>query len=423
MRVEIMGAQQEAHRLHQMRQGAATELSRLRYAEEELEQVARGGPQPLKQAEKDMQSSWSASEGLQLWLQLTHEVEVQYYNVKRQAAELQLTSAKEEVTPGRTHVCLSVCLTALSDVTACLRERLHRWQQIERLCGFPIFRNAGLTHLTTVLYSDPGAVSPSLKRSPQTRGSVICRSRRPGVIVPPPATMISSDPDLLIPIRAPMPRAEDEEGCFMNPKRPPPMKQKLYRDEAMELFADASIRKTRGCRKLAWNKEDTFQFESLVRAQMPENVSMPARRMSREELEYCAENTSRMYLPRDKLEALIREQQEYALDPSTARRTLVYDGILEKSCPSIVPGPGELSVSTANPPQGTLAGEVATPPAPAAPPVPPRAAHSAVNTQVPEGEERSRDRDKAKKSSKLKNLFKKKKDVASDRLDSGLQKL
>lgn len=51
----------------------------------------------LKQAEKDMQASWNASEALQLWLQLTHEVEVQFYNVKRHRAELQLGIAKEEV--------------------------------------------------------------------------------------------------------------------------------------------------------------------------------------------------------------------------------------------------------------------------------------------------------------------------------------
>lgn len=51
----------------------------------------------LKQAEMDMQASWTASEALQQWLQLTHEVEVQYYNVKKQSAVLQLVSAKEEV--------------------------------------------------------------------------------------------------------------------------------------------------------------------------------------------------------------------------------------------------------------------------------------------------------------------------------------
>lgn len=43
MRDEIMGAQEEAHRLHELRQGAVSELSRLRYAEEELEQVDTGG--------------------------------------------------------------------------------------------------------------------------------------------------------------------------------------------------------------------------------------------------------------------------------------------------------------------------------------------------------------------------------------------
>lgn len=51
----------------------------------------------LKQAEKDMHASWTASEALQQWLQMTHEVEVQYYNVKKQSAVLQLAAAKEEV--------------------------------------------------------------------------------------------------------------------------------------------------------------------------------------------------------------------------------------------------------------------------------------------------------------------------------------
>lgn len=47
---------------------------------------------------------------------------------------------------------------ALFEVTACLRERLHRWQQIERLCGFPIIRNTGLSNLTAQLYSDSMAL-------------------------------------------------------------------------------------------------------------------------------------------------------------------------------------------------------------------------------------------------------------------------
>uniref|UniRef100_UPI003AAC29CF stromal interaction molecule 2-like n=1 Tax=Centroberyx gerrardi TaxID=166262 RepID=UPI003AAC29CF len=353
MRDEIMGAQEEAHRLHELRQGAVSELSRLRYAEEELEQI-RGA---LKQAEKDMQASWSASEALQLWLQLTHEVEVQHYNVKKQSAELQLVTAKEEAEKikkkrssvlGTLHVAHSSSLdqvdhkileakNALSDVTACLRERLHRWQQIERLCGFPILRNAGLANLTTKLYSDPGVVGlprvpqqpcschssvhgsvedliedaappvkpqmavPPVKRSPRTRGSTVCRSRRPGVISQPPATVISSDPDLLIPIRAPFPCFEEEEGLFLNPQKrqdsqemfpdadymaPSPLNRmfpssstidsssrKIYRDE-MDLYADSSIR-----------KPSSKELEA--------SVEPPVRKISVEELEASADVASR----------------------------------------------------------------------------------------------------------------------------------
>uniref|UniRef100_A0A671XN01 Stromal interaction molecule 2 n=1 Tax=Sparus aurata TaxID=8175 RepID=A0A671XN01_SPAAU len=265
MRDEMMGAQEEAHRLHKLRQGAVSELSRLRYAEEELEQVLGA----LKQAEKDMHASWTASEALQQWLQLTHEVEVQYYNVKKQSAVLQLASAKEESKNSKQSKFFCVCnvqqmsqriffflisqRNSLSEVTACLRERLHRWQHIERLCGFPIIRNPGLANLTAQLYSDSVALglprvpqsscsyhsslqgsiedlleesdspvlsqmpvtAPPLKRSPRTRGSTICRSRRPGVITQPTAGMISQDPDILIPIRSPYPCFDEEEGRFL----------------------------------------------------------------------------------------------------------------------------------------------------------------------------------------------------------------
>lgn len=44
---------------------------------------------------------------------------------------------------------------ALAEVTACLQERLHRWQQIEWLCGFPVMKNSGLPSLTATLYPDP----------------------------------------------------------------------------------------------------------------------------------------------------------------------------------------------------------------------------------------------------------------------------
>lgn len=43
---------------------------------------------------------------------------------------------------------------ALSELTTCLRERLYRWQQIEKICGFQIVHNSGVASLTSTLYSD-----------------------------------------------------------------------------------------------------------------------------------------------------------------------------------------------------------------------------------------------------------------------------
>lgn len=67
----------------------------------------------LKRAEKEMQSERSVPEALQKWLQLTHEVEVQYYNIKKQNAEFQLCVAKEEVTistaRGADCTCMKIC--------------------------------------------------------------------------------------------------------------------------------------------------------------------------------------------------------------------------------------------------------------------------------------------------------------------------
>lgn len=132
----------------------------------------------LKNAEKELEShcSWAAPEALQKWLQLTHEVEVQYYNIKKQNAEKQLLVAKEGAEKikkkrntlfGTFHVAHSSSLDdvdhkiltakqALSEVTAALRERLHRWQQIELLCGFQIVNNPGIHTLASALNIDPG---------------------------------------------------------------------------------------------------------------------------------------------------------------------------------------------------------------------------------------------------------------------------
>ncbi|XP_030411693.1 stromal interaction molecule 1 isoform X3 [Gopherus evgoodei] len=176
---EISIAKQEAHRLRELREGTENELSRQKYAEQELEQVRMA----LKNAEKELEShcSWAAPEALQKWLQLTHEVEVQYYNIKKQNAEKQLLVAKEGAEKikkkrntlfGTFHVAHSSSLDdvdhkiltakqALSEVTAALRERLHRWHQIELLCGFQVVNNPGIHTLVTALNIDPSWVGTS----------------------------------------------------------------------------------------------------------------------------------------------------------------------------------------------------------------------------------------------------------------------
>ncbi|KAF7700367.1 stromal interaction molecule 1a isoform X2 [Silurus meridionalis] len=176
LRDEINSAKQEAQRLRELREGTVNELSRQKYAEEELEQVRMA----LKKAEKELESrsSWSPPDALQKWLQLTHEVEVQYYNIKKQNAEKQLLIAKEGAEKikkkrntlfGTFHVAHSSSLDdvdhkilaakqALAEVTAALRERLHRWQQIEMLTGFTVVNNPGLPSLASALNLDPSFV-------------------------------------------------------------------------------------------------------------------------------------------------------------------------------------------------------------------------------------------------------------------------
>ncbi|XP_032355132.1 stromal interaction molecule 2 isoform X2 [Etheostoma spectabile] len=268
MRDEITGAKTEAHRLRELREGAECELSRLKYAEEELVQVRKA----LKRAEKEMHSERSVPEALQKWLQLTHEVEVQYYNIKKQNAEFQLCIAKDEAEKikkkrgsvfGTLHVAHSSSLDevdhkileakkALSEVTACLRERLHRWQQIEKLCNFPVVNNSGLPSLTASLYSDhswvvmprvsvppypiaggvddldedtppiiPQFTSATMIRPSLNRSSSLCRSRR-SLLSSPQSSMMSPDPDLLSMASSSLSyrhEADDEHIMFSSDRR------------------------------------------------------------------------------------------------------------------------------------------------------------------------------------------------------------
>ncbi|XP_046698501.1 stromal interaction molecule 2 [Silurus meridionalis] len=343
MRDEIQGAQEEANRLYKLRKGAVGELSRLRYAEEELEQI-RGA---LKKAEQDMQASWSVQDSLQLWLQLTHEVEMQYYNIKKQNAEQQLATAKDEAEKikkkrssvfGTLHVAHSSSLdevdhkilqakNALTEVTACLQERLHRWQQIELLCGFAIMNNAGLHSLMATLYPDtnwmvwprstlsnyqmpagiddmedgmpsmmppklPVTVTP-LKLSPRA----LVRSRRTGHIVQAPV-ILSPDPDILIPIRPPVPWFdEEEEEAILFPV--------IVKPEGLETASDIDpIGPTVGImytspgldtstRKIYRDNLDLFSDCVTSKIPVDGQENKPLRRISREELGYPVRVDSR----------------------------------------------------------------------------------------------------------------------------------
>lgn len=89
---------------------------------------------------------------------------------------------------------------------------------------------------------------------------------------------------------------------------------------------------------------------------------------------------------------------------------LVYDGILEKSCHSVATASASLSASTPNLPQCRLLAEEETPVSP------PR-----ITLQSPS--DGQKEKEKSKKSLKIKNLFKKKNESTPEKLQSGLQKL
>ncbi|XP_062849335.1 stromal interaction molecule 2 [Trichomycterus rosablanca] len=374
MRDEINGAKKEAHRLRELREGAECELSRLKYAEEELVQVRMA----LKRAEKELQSERSVPEALQMWLQLTHEVEVQYYNIKKQNAEQQLTVAKEEAEKikkkrssvfGTLHVAHSSSLDevdhkileakkALSEVTACLRERLHRWQQIERLCGFPVVQNSGLPNLSASLYSEHSWVvmprvslppypiaggvddldedtppivtqySSPLARPPLKRNSSLCRSRRS--LLTPQASLVLADPDLLSMASAP--------GA--------------YRSEADDEHIFFSVEMKRDSQDTCSDSDSVSS--SLGRKQMtsscPLDAETPQRKISREEFLLLAQDSQATTLdisssvmafsspdttsirkgsPDLTRSATIPESQSLTFQPGT--KVAAYNGMLEKS--------------------------------------------------------------------------------------------
>ncbi|XP_076071379.1 stromal interaction molecule 1-like isoform X2 [Mytilus galloprovincialis] len=165
---EIEMAKKEAERLKVAREGSIEEISRLKLAEEELVQV-RGA---LKRAEKELErSQWVTPAALRNWLQLTYEIELDYFNRKKLAADIQFKRAREECERmsrkrvgiwGSLRVATSSSMdemdhqieearSALEEVKHCLDERLQRWHNIEQICGFPVCTNPGKEKLVQML--------------------------------------------------------------------------------------------------------------------------------------------------------------------------------------------------------------------------------------------------------------------------------
>ncbi|CAB1345039.1 unnamed protein product [Coregonus sp. 'balchen'] len=324
MRDEISGAKKESYRLRELRQGAECELSRLKYAEEELVQVRMA----LKRAEKEMQTEWSVPEALQMWLQLTHEVEVQYYNIKKHSAELQLTVAKEE--------------------------------QIEKLCGFPLVHNSGLPSLTATLYSDhswvvmprvavppypiaggvddldedtppiiPQFTSASIMRPPLTRSSSLCRSRRSLYSTQQPS-MMSADPDLLSiasPLLSYHPEGEEEHILFIerkgysytNPCMPGPETpyRKISREELM---------------MLSQQEPQTYIRDSPPPQGGAASPTTPSSANPSPALEHHSHSHTHKHKGSpDLTRGSIPESHSMSFATSTAGNKAVFNGILEKS--------------------------------------------------------------------------------------------
>uniref|UniRef100_A0A3P9P085 Stromal interaction molecule 2 n=1 Tax=Poecilia reticulata TaxID=8081 RepID=A0A3P9P085_POERE len=458
MRDEIIGAQEEAHRLHELRQGAVSELSRLRYAEEELEQV-RGA---LKQAEKEMIASWTVSGALQQWLQLTHEVEVQYYNVKKHSAELQLAAAKEEAERikkkrssvlGTLHMAHSSSLDqvdhkimeakhALSEVTACLRERLHRWQQIEFLCGFPIMRNPGLANLSAQLYSDTTALGfPRVSQSSCSYHSSVHGSvedlldEQAAPIIPQmpdetaviPQRKISreeleycSDPaSVKMPLREPMDAFRDAPIFNDTPEfgLESAQSRRILRNEA-ETSGGSLRRRIPGLSRSNTSSSDSFS-ENISWDRVNASVDVSKHLTLRDDLGGFESSSLPCRVGQPDLMLTSQVPWQSSSDVCTAGplSQLVYDGILEKSCSSMSSVHTPLSASTPNLPLSRLLAEQESPLPP------PQAVSPTIASPSESGDEKNKEKDKSKKTLKLKNLFKKKTESTPEKSHSGLQKL
>ncbi|NP_473424.2 stromal interaction molecule 2 isoform 3 precursor [Mus musculus] len=341
---EINYAKEEACRLRELREGAECELSRRQYAEQELEQVRMA----LKKAEKEfeLRSSWSVPDALQKWLQLTHEVEVQYYNIKRQNAEMQLAIAKDEAEKikkkrstvfGTLHVAHS---SSLDEVDHKILEA--NWVVMPRVSIPPYPIAGGVDDLDEdtppIVPQFPGTVAKpagSLARS-----SSLCRSRR---------SIVPSSPQsqrAQLPAHAPLAAHPRHPHHPQHPQHSLPSPDPdilsvsscpaLYRNEEEEEAIYFTAEKQWEVPDTA-SECDSLNSSSGRKPSPPSSLEMyqtlSSRKISRDEL--SLEDSSRGESPvtadvsRGSPECVgLTETKSMIFSPASR----VYNGILEKSC-------------------------------------------------------------------------------------------
>lgn len=142
------------------------------------------------------------------------------------------------------------------------------------------------------------------------------------------------------------------------------------------------------------------------------HMEIPDQSIAREELGASGSSTGQIGQPDLTAPSQVPWKSSSDLFAIGPLSQLVYDGILEKSCTSLASSSTSLTTPTSNLPQSKLLPEAE-----------PRVAIPSPASPSEIKDEKNKEKEKSKKSLKLKNLFKKKNEPASEKHQSGLQKL
>ncbi|XP_021348364.1 stromal interaction molecule 1-like isoform X2 [Mizuhopecten yessoensis] len=163
------------------RELSTDEKSRLIRAEEELLQVRAA----LVQAEE--RNKWTPPHELEIWLQLSYEMEHAYFLLKKKDAYKRVQIVKEACDKmkkkrgalfGAFRVAtdhsmdesdrnIHAAKEALEEVNRIFKEKRHRWLRIEKICDIPIINNPGKDALHQITQRNTGVIPSSNYRMPR----------------------------------------------------------------------------------------------------------------------------------------------------------------------------------------------------------------------------------------------------------------